>query len=112
MYRLTNYLTALFLGLAIGGCAPSESQCVKDQADESAKSQRAAVQRDAAATLKAIDERTASAKEAIDQNVDSRRTKAKREATNDRRDAANLENAAEKAKTDASEADKRAKDAK
>jgi hypothetical protein len=112
MYRLTNYLTALFLGLAIGGCAPSESQRAKDQLDDSAKAQKVAVERDAAATQKAIDERTASAKDAIDQNVDPRRTEAKREATNDRRDAVNLENAAEKAKTDASEADKRAKDAK
>jgi hypothetical protein len=112
MYRRMNYLTVLCVGLAIGGCARSESERAKEQVDESAKAQKVGVERDAAATQKAIDERTASAKDAIDQNVHSRRTEAKAEATNDRRNAANLENAAEKAKTDATEADKRAKDAK
>jgi hypothetical protein len=111
MYRGLNYLSVLCLGLAVG-CDSSESQRAKNNVDESAKSQKLAVERDAAAQQKSIDERAASTKDAINQDVDARRTENKREATYDRQKAANLENAAERAKTDATEADKRAKDAK
>jgi hypothetical protein len=127
MYRRTGYLTVLCLGLAIGGCARSESQGARDQADESANSQKLdderdaaarqksideAIERDAAAKQKSIDDSAASARDAINQNVDSRRSEDKREATNDRHKAANLEDAAKRATTDAVEADKRAKDPK
>jgi hypothetical protein len=112
MYRSMKYLSVLCVGLAIGGCARSESERAKDQVDDSAKAQKIAVERDAEATKKAVDENATAAKDAIKQNVDSRRTGATSEATNDRQNAANLENAAEKAKADAVEADKRAKDAK
>jgi hypothetical protein len=109
MYRCLGYLTVLCFGLAIGGCAPSESQRAKDQVDESAKSQKLAVDRDAEATKKAVDETAVSTKDAIKQNVDSRRTADEGEATSDRQKSANLEGASERAKTDALEADKRAK---
>ena len=112
MYWRSSYLTVLCLGLAIGGCARSESQGARDQADESANSQKLADERDAAAKQKSIDDSAASTRDAINQNVDSRRSEDKREATNDRHKAANLEDAAKRATTDAVEADKRAKDPK
>jgi hypothetical protein len=127
MYRGLSFLSVLCLGLAVGGCDSSESQRAKNNIDDSAKSQKLAVERDAAARQKAIDEaierdaaakqksideRAASTKDAVNQNDDARRTENKREATNDRQNAKNLEDAAEKAKVDAAEADKRAKDIK
>jgi hypothetical protein len=127
MYRRTSYLNVFCVGIAIAGCAPSESQRARDQADESASSQKLtderdaaarqksldeAIERDAAAKQKSIDDSAASTKDAINRNIDSPRSEEKREATNDRHKAANLEDAAKRATTDAVEADKRAKDAK
>jgi hypothetical protein len=127
MYRRINYLTALCLGLAIAGCARSESQGAGDQADESARSQKLAderdaaarqrsideaIERDAAAKQKSIDDSAASTNDAINRNIDSRRSEDKRETTTDRQKAANLKDEAKRATTDAFEADKRAKDAK
>jgi hypothetical protein len=127
MYRRTTYLTALCLGLAIAGCAPSESQRDRVQADESARSQKLAderdaavrqkstdeaIERDAVAKQKSLDDSAASTNDAINRNIDSRRSEEKRDTTNDRHKAGNLEDAAKRATTDAVEADKRAKDAK
>ena len=112
MYRRLTYLSALCVGLAIAGCAPSESQRARDQADESAQSQKLADERDAAANQKSIADSAASTNDAINRNIDSRRSEEKREPTNDRHKTANLEDADKRATTDASEADKRAKDAK
>ena len=112
MNRYLNYVSALCVGLAVGGCAPSESQRAKEQVDESAKSQKQVVDQNAAATKKAIDENAAGTKKAINQDVDTRRGDAQTEATNDRQKAANLDDASKKASADAAAADKRAADAK
>ncbi len=127
MHRRTSFLTILCLGFAIAGCGRSESQGARDQADESASRQKLAderdaaakqksideaVERDAAAKQKSIDDRAASTSDATDRNVDSRRSEEKRETKNDRHKAADLDDVAKRATTDASDAVKRAKDPK
>jgi hypothetical protein len=109
MSRCLDYLTISCLGLAIAGCSPSESQRAQNQVDESAKSQKLTVDRDSEATKKAIDETAASTKNAIKQNVEARRKEADGEGIYERQRAADLEDAAKRAKANAAKADERAK---
>jgi hypothetical protein len=127
MYQRISYLTALCLGLAIAGCETSESHRARDQAGESASSQKLAderdaaarqrsideaIERDAAAKQKLIDDRAASTKIDINRDDNSRRTDYQPETTSGRRKTADLWDPATKAKTDAADPDERAKDPK